>query len=90
MAMGEGGVGDGGPAFPFGQKVIERSYGLSPNVIEENEPGMTLRDYFAAKAMQAYIGYITTNDTILSRIHAEVAAESYAIADALLAARGRS
>jgi hypothetical protein len=44
------GVKAGGPAFPFGQKVIERGYGLSPNVIEENESGISVRDYFAAKA----------------------------------------
>jgi len=83
MAMGEGGVGDGGPAFP-GEKAMR--FGQTNDCNE----GMTLRDYFASKAMQAYIGYIATEDTVLSRIHAEVAEESYAIADALLAARGRS
>jgi hypothetical protein len=46
---------DGGPAFPFGVQVKRlNGYGDS-EVIERNEAGMTLRDYFAAMAMQALI-----------------------------------
>lgn len=41
--------------------------------------GMTLRDYFAAKAMQALID----NDGLFS----EIPAQAYALADAMLAAR---
>lgn len=41
--------------------------------------GMTLRDYFAAKAMQALID----NDGLFS----EIPTEAYAIADAMLKAR---
>ena len=41
--------------------------------------GMTLRDYFAAKAMQALID----NDGLFS----EIPAQAYALADAMLKAR---
>ena len=46
--------------------------------------GMTLRDYFAAKAMQAYLGKIELN------IHIDkegLSQESFAMADAMLKAR---
>jgi hypothetical protein len=44
-----------------------------------NDKGMTLRDYFAAKAMQALID----NDGLFS----EIPTQAYAIADAMLKAR---
>ena len=66
-------INDGGPAFPhefkFGDGTAER------------HKGMTLRDYFAAKAMQGLIG----NGDWLR----DAAAEAYAIADAMLAARNK-
>jgi len=43
--------------------------------------GMTLRDYFAAKAMQALID----NDGLFS----EIPAQAYELADAMLKARGQ-
>lgn len=47
--------------------------------------GMTLRDYFAAKAMQ---GQLSSNLTRLERASPKVLAEkSYLIADAMLEAR---
>jgi hypothetical protein len=46
---------------------------------KENPKGMTLRDYFAAKAMQALID----NDGLFS----EIPAQAYALADAMLKAR---
>jgi len=42
--------------------------------------GMTLRDYFAAKVMQALID----NDGLFS----EIPTQAYALADAMLAAKG--
>ena len=58
------------PAFP-----VEMIY------TQENEKfnGMTLRDYFAAKAMQALID----NDGLFS----EIPTQAYALADAMLKAR---
>jgi hypothetical protein len=65
-------VKDGGPAFP--------SHGSMGEVVHE---GMSLRDYFAAQAMQAYL--ITSNkDRGPMQLFAEV---SYEMADAMIAAR---
>ena len=71
----------GGPAFPF----ID---GASPL----EHPGMTLRDYFAAKATAALI---TTSLTALGRAHVHdtdainptIAKAAYEVADAMLKAR---
>lgn len=52
------------------------------------EPGMTLRDYFAAKAMQAIVGAVMAarlNDGI--EVAIQVSPGSYEIADAMLKAR---
>lgn len=63
---------NGGPAFPI-------------NILGETikgQEGMTLRDYFAAKAMQAfYTNYENSSDA------KEASARAYVIADAMLAER---
>ena len=62
----------GGPAIPTGT-------GVTPY-----NPGMTLRDYFAAKAMQGMIG----GNWPTSRTDQDYIAEfSYALADAMIKAR---
>jgi hypothetical protein len=48
-------------------------------MLDKPEGGMTLRDYFAAKAMQALID----NDGLFS----EIPTQAYALADAMLKAR---
>lgn len=45
--------------------------------------GMTLRDYFAAKAMQAYCSHSKSCDWMPH----EIAADAYLMADAMLKAR---
>ena len=71
---------DGGPAFPFGQ--ISEVTGQPVNGFYD--PGMTLRDYFAAKAMQA----AATNPSGADGFTFEQRAEwAYQQADAMLAAR---
>ena len=56
--------------------------------LADNEHGMTLRDYFAAKAMQAilssdkYVGLIGVNI-----YECRTAADAYKMADAMLKAR---
>lgn len=50
-------------------------------------PGMTLRDYFAAKAMQ---GFIANKDRPMTFHPDDYAAYAYAIADAMLRARESS
>ena len=63
----------GGPAFP--------SHGSMGEVAQE---GMTLRDYFAAKAV---IGVLAQLDVCDGREHANAAWIAYQIADAMLKAR---
>ena len=67
-------MNDGGTAFPTSnyQKIVPVSTGYSE--------GMTLRDYFAAKAMQSFV----LNKNILLDDAAELA---YKMADAMLRAR---
>ena len=62
----------GGPAFPTTEVAMMRSL-----------QGMTLRDYFAAKAMQGICASGPTNEWSNSRL----AAEAYDLADAMLKAR---
>ena len=71
----------GGPAFA-------RSAALSHG----GQTGMTLRDYFAAKAMQAYITsqIDLTADNVSICAEENVAAIAYQFADAMLAARKAS
>lgn len=69
------------PAFPSKQKALmikSEHIGIASEYeIEHN--GMTLRDYMAAKAMQALID----NDGLFS----EIPAQAYALADAMMKER---
>jgi hypothetical protein len=62
--------------------------------VEENSHGMTLRDYFAAKAMSAVITNRleearTSGNTYKNPTLSEIIAEDcYIVADAMLKARG--
>ena len=62
----------GGPAFPA------MHFDLT-----EHEHGMTLRDYFAAKAMQGLMGWSTR----VGCPDEAIAHDAYALADAMLKAR---
>ena len=62
-------INDGGPAFP-----------LSGPLTTSDNLGMTLRDYFAAKAMQSLVALDHTSNI-------NIAIWSYEIADAMLAER---
>ena len=64
-----------GPAFPVAE-------GPTDNV----NPGMTLRDYFAAKAMQALIGKVTENPA-REDTQRVIAQNAYEIADAMMKTR---
>lgn len=74
---------NGGPAFPFGQ--ICETTGQPVNGFYDT--GMTLRDYFAAKAMQGLLSgfYRDTSKYNFS----ELPTESYSIADAMLSERNK-
>ena len=64
------------PAFPI---VID----LASSV--EYQTGMSLRDFFAAKAMQALLRQYP--DHLMNSPASEVASDAYSMADAMLAAR---
>ena len=66
-------LNDGGPAFP----------GTDQNGLNSGMPGMTLRDYFAAKAMTGICASSPTDNFTDQRI----AREAYNLADAMLKAR---
>jgi hypothetical protein len=51
--------------------------------------GMTLRDYFAAKAMQGFIAYATAKGIYVPPDN-ELANASYQLADAMLKARNEN
>lgn len=73
-------INDGGPAFPF----------VEPDTMVNVAVGMTLRDYFAAKAMQGWLSSYGPDDKHPATAGDAdfVAQRSYAMADAMLAARG--
>jgi hypothetical protein len=69
---------DGGAAFP----IYDHSEGIGPVM---REPGMSLRDYFAAQVMQAHVTATLINrgdpcETMIPRW-------AYAMADCMLAER---
>ncbi|MBY4947039.1 hypothetical protein K6V92_10455 [Cupriavidus respiraculi] len=71
-------IKDGGPAFPHDERA------------QHNErDGMTLRDYFAAKAMQAYLSAYPCQGELDSTQAdmGDVASDAYRMADAMLDAR---
>jgi hypothetical protein len=76
---------DGGPAFPFGTEYTRRDYFGNEEVMHENEPGMTLRDYFAAKAMQSIVAVL--HQGIRPVDLEKLAKDAYAIAHEMMIAR---
>ena len=64
-------IKDGGPAFPFAAE-----YGHPASC-----GGMSLRDYFAAKALQGFV----VNECLAG--YADMASAAYELADAMLEAR---
>jgi hypothetical protein len=75
-------IKDGGSAFPVMWTEI-KSDEEGPQ-ITACEPGMTLRDYFAAKAMQSHLITHTDQNT------RNIVEWSYQVADEMLACRARS
>jgi hypothetical protein len=73
------------PAFPA--KIHKRAPGAAEIWGSRDHPGMSLRDYFAAKAMQGLLA----DPSILEEegIHEAYAASAYRFADAMLAERGK-
>mgnify|MGYP006935522009 CR=1 FL=1 len=67
------------PAFPRPELVL--SEGKRKFMTSFNQPGMTLRDYFAGQALVGLLSHPNLKDDI------KFAATSYKIADAMLKAR---
>lgn len=68
----------GGPAFPCDRHATNANN------------GMTLRDYFAAKAMQTFLGSEYTSEHGLTEGWMKsLSRESYLVADAMLAERNK-
>lgn len=77
-------IKDGGPAFPIPLQSGQSWQGMAPC------DGMTLRDYFAAKAMAAMLaGHFSHYGHEAYWPRPEVASEAYGVADAMIAARGK-
>ncbi|MBO9333203.1 hypothetical protein GHR37_29190 [Achromobacter xylosoxidans] len=73
-------INDGGPAFPN----VPDGAGDKWN---NWDMGMTLRDYFAAKALAGIEASQGNGGNFISTVE-KVAARAYELADAMLAARG--
>lgn len=67
---------NGGPAFPVPGLHSDESFN-----------GMSLRDYFAAKAMQARLAGVVMAQQAYAWTADEVARDAYSFADAMLRAR---
>ena len=76
---------DGGPAFPRGM-ITESQTGADGVIRHQSEmsDGMSLRDYFAAAALQGIISQYTSDQP--PNVNA-MAKEAYLCADAMLKAR---
>jgi len=78
-------IDNGGAAFPLPKQVFgENTY------LQYSDTGMTLRDYFAAAALQGWLASYPERDTphpALNECENDVARLSYKMADAMLAAR---
>lgn len=76
-------INGGGPAFPVSTSYEGEGHQDGPSTWQH--PGMALRDYFAAKAMQGFLaqslGTALESDPILGAKYA------YRVADAMLAVR---
>lgn len=70
-------INDGGPAFPIPLQPGQGWQEMAPC------DGMTMRDYFAAKAMQGMLAC-----EMLRATEQEFAERAYKLADAMLKARG--
>ena len=73
----------GGFAFPQTDFLVDGS------TANYGDAGMTLRDYFAAKAMQGFITNLDTGEKRLIDVP-QLAKSAYSIADAMLKAREAS
>lgn len=74
-------INDGGSVFPLPEDQSEKQNFATP--------GMTLRDYFASAAMQGWMASYS-KDAEIAGLEPRIAAQSYAMADAMIAERSNS
>lgn len=87
---------NGGPAFPvtksYEEKYCDEAGYARTRIVTGLTGGMTLRDYFAAKAMQGMLANTDATDETLHRqgfLFPILAANAYELADAMLAERSK-
>ena len=61
------------------------AFPLHPESYDEESLGMTLRDYFAAKAMQSFLDEVGSGSD--QRFYKDIAIGAYQVADAMMKAR---
>lgn len=78
---------DGGPVFPVGRRETENGA-----LISDWSNGMSLRDYFAAAALQGLLASMAHPESHGSNLdcYPQSATQAYAIAGAMLAEREKS
>ncbi|EME5914959.1 hypothetical protein ACJ5XR_000941 [Enterobacter hormaechei] len=84
----------GGRAFPC-DSIVERDEVGHLHGFEVSSGGMTLRDYFAAKAMQSIVSSPKEMESLIDTLgaktaYAKVSETAYVIADEMLRAREAS
>lgn len=84
-------IDDGGPAFPSRTStVLKREDGSrQTTMVEEGHRGLSLRDYFAAKAMQGLIACDAFRGPLYQQEPVCAAGFAYAVADAMIRARAK-
>jgi hypothetical protein len=78
---------DGGPAFPYSALQPDEKTRQLVGTIYADNVGMTLRDYFAAKAMQGICAGRDEAGELIRHGYYWIASEAYTIADAMLKVR---
>jgi hypothetical protein len=74
---------DGGPAFPADERHVVVDP-VTHRICKLNYIGMSMRDYFAAKAMAAIVVGVSRPEIADIPDNASIAAVAYALADAML------
>jgi hypothetical protein len=77
-------VNDGGPAFPTSQQISQNRTTGETVVYQYLSDGVSIRDYFAAKAMQGFCAGAESGDDI-----DRLPSLAYAMADAMLEERAK-
>lgn len=76
-------IDNGGPAFPV--ELARMNMATGENVQVESDPGLSRRDYFAAKALNGILSDDGMRPTSVEETH-HLARRCYDMADAMIAA----